>query len=154
MKINRDQITGAVIVLLGVLVFVSISSYKVPFTLSYPGPRALPGLAAVGFVVCGAGIFIKGCMNREGEKPFLDRKGWLKLGISVAALIAYVALMYVIGFLIPTALFLYGISTYYAVGYNTKWWHRVIFAVATTAFLYLMYQVVFGYRLPTGILFG
>ena len=154
MKVNRDQITGALIVLLGVLVFVSISSYKVPFTMSYPGPRALPGLAAVGFVICGAGIFIKGCMNKEGEKPFLDKKGWLKLGISLLALIVYVALMYVVGFIVPTVLFLFGISLYYAKGYNTKWWQHLIFAVAFTAVLFLVYQVLFGYRLPTGIIFG
>ena len=83
--------------------------------MSYPGPRALPGLAAVGFVICGAGIFIKGCMNKEGEKPFLDKKGWLKLGISLLALIVYVALMYVVGFIVPTVLFLFGVSLYYII---------------------------------------
>lgn len=151
MKINRNQITGAVIVLLGVLVFVSISSYKVPFSMSYPGPKALPGLAAIGFVICGAGIFIEGCKEKKDDKPFLSKKGWAKLGISMAALILYVVAMNYLGFWIPTVLLLFGLSTYYAQGYESKWWGRAIFAVVFTVVLYLVYQVVFGYHLPAGI---
>ena len=44
MKIKRDQVAGAVLVILGIIVFVMTNQLSVPFTLSYPGPKALaPG---------------------------------------------------------------------------------------------------------------
>ena len=150
MKVNRDQVTGAFLVLLGVLVFVAISSYRVPLTMAYPGPKALPGLAGVGFVICGAGIFIEGCRAKDA-KPFLSAKGWARLGISVGMLILYVLGMRFLGFWIPTVVFLFACSTYYAVGYQTKVWQRIVFSVAFTVVMFLVYQLAFGYILPTGI---
>ena len=153
MKANRDQVTGAFLVLLGVYVFFSISGYKVPFTMSYPGPRALPGLAAFGFVVCGAGIFLEGCRN-AGQGKFLTPDGWMRLGLSMLILILYVAGMSLIGYWIPTLACLFVISTYYARGYKTTVVQRIIFSAAFAVVIYLIYQIAFGYHLPTGSLFG
>ena len=151
MKVNRDQFTGALIVLLGILVFISISGYRVPFTATYPGPKALPGLAGIGFVICGAGIFLNGCRKAASDaKPFLSKEGWIRLAISLGMLILYVVGMNFLGFWIPTVLFCFACSTYYAVGYKTTLVQRLIFSVAVTVVMYLVYHTAFGYRLPAG----
>lgn len=49
MKIKRDQVAGAVLVILGIIVFVMTNQLSVPFTLSYPGPKALPMIAGSRF---------------------------------------------------------------------------------------------------------
>ncbi|WP_049895979.1 tripartite tricarboxylate transporter TctB family protein [Oribacterium sp. NK2B42] len=150
MKVSRDQITGAVIVALGIFVFAMISTFKVPFTASYPGPKALPGLAAVGFVICGAGIFLEGCKDKE-QKTFLIKEGWIKLIINIAAIALYILAMQFIGFFISTPIYLYCLSTWYAKGYVTKPVSRIIFSAAVTLVIFLAYQVAFGYQLPMGI---
>jgi hypothetical protein len=154
MKLSRDQIVGALIVILGVFVFVMISSFKVPFTLAYPGPKALPGLAAIGFIICGAGIFVEGMKKTEEEKVYLVKAGWIRLGINLLALMAYVLAMKFVGYFIATPIFLYGLCTWYANGYETKLWQRILFAAAVTAVIYLVYVMAFGYQLPAGELFG
>ncbi|SFG77396.1 tripartite tricarboxylate transporter TctB family protein [Oribacterium sp. WCC10] len=150
MKVTRDQITGAVIVALGIFVFVMISSFKVPFKASYPGPKALPGLAAIGFVICGAGIFLEGCRNKV-EKTFLVKEGWIKLIVNIVAIAAYILVMKYLGFFIATPVYLYALSTWYAKGYETKPVTRIIFSLGMTAVIFLAYQIAFGYQLPMGI---
>ncbi len=150
MKVTRDQITGAVIVALGIFVFVMISSFKVPFKASYPGPRALPGLAALGFVICGTGIFWKGCKNKA-EKTFLIKEGWIKLLVNIVAIALYILAMKYLSFFIATPVFLYALSTWYAKDCDTKPVTRIIFSVGITAVIFLAYQIAFGYQLPMGI---
>jgi len=152
MKMNRDQMTGALVFALGIFVFFSIQGYKVPFTAAYPGPMAIPGLAGVGFLICGAGIFIQGC-KKKGGKPFLSLNGWKRLGISIAMLALYILGLTYIGFWPSTVLCLYAFCTYYAKGYETKIWQRILFSVAFTVVVFLVYEVLFGYSLPVGALF-
>ena len=152
MKVNRDQITGALIFALGIFVFFSIQGYKVPFTAAYPGPMAIPGLAGIGFLICGAGIFIQGC-KKKGRKPFLSLNGWKRLGISIAMLALYILGLTYIGFWPSTVLCLYAFCTYYAKGYETKIWQRILFSVAFTVVVFLVYEVLFGYTLPVGAFF-
>ncbi len=150
MKVSRDQITGAVITLLGLFVFIMISTYSVPFRSTYPGPKALPGLAATGFVICGAGIFFEGCKKKE-EKVFLLKEGWIKLIVNIAAIALYIIAMQYLGFFIATPVYLYFLSTWYAKGYVTKPVQRIIFSLGVTAVIFLAYQIAFGYQLPMGI---
>ncbi|OON87883.1 hypothetical protein BXO88_01525 [Oribacterium sp. C9] len=150
MKVSRDQITGTVILLLGLFVFVMISTYSVPFRSTYPGPKALPGLAAVGFVICGAGIFLEGCKKKE-EKVFLVKEGWIKLTVNIGAIALYILAMQYLGFFIATPVYLYSLSSWYAKGYAEKPVHRIVFSAGVTAVIFLAYQMAFGYQLPTGI---
>ena len=150
MKVSRDQITGAIIAALGLVVFAMISTYSVPFRASYPGPKALPGLAAIGFVICGAGIFFEGCKKIE-EKTFLVKEGWIKLIVNIVAIALYILVMKYLGFFIATPIYLYALSTWYAKGYVTKPVSRIIFSAGMTAVIFLAYQIAFGYQLPMGI---
>lgn len=152
MKLSRDQITGAFIVLLGIYICFAISGYSVPFTPEYPGPKALPGLAAFGFIVCGAGIFINGCQKKD-DKVFLTKEGWLKLLVNVVLLAVYILVMKYAGFFIATPIVLFGFSTWYGKGYRTTILSRIIFSVAVTVVVYLAYHVAFGYNLPAGLFF-
>ncbi len=152
MKLSRDQITGAAVVLLGLYVFAAISGYSVPFTASYPGPRALPGLAAIGFVICGTGIFINGCRHHDGT-PFLTKQGWGKLLLNVLLLALYILAMKYFGYSIATPILLFILSTWYAKGYTAKLPARIIFAIAVTIIVYLAYHIAFGYNLPVGEFF-
>lgn len=155
MKIKRDQITGLVLVILGVIVFAMISQFETPFTPSYPGPSLLPGIGAFGLVVCGAGVFVTGCLQKGEDKEFMPKGGWLRMGASFAALCAYVLAMKYVGYLVATPFLLYGLTTYFAKasGMATKLWTRIVFSIVVSVAIWAMYVPLFGMTLPAGLLF-
>ncbi len=155
MKVKRDQITGLVLVILGIVLFVLIGQFKKPLTAEYPGPRLMPGIAALGLVICGLGIFVKGCLQKTPDKPILTGKGVVRMLIAFAALWVYVLALRYVGFLIATPFIVYGLTTYFAKESNveTKWWMRAIFAVGVTLVIWLMYVQLFEMELPIGEIF-
>ncbi len=155
MKVKRDQITGLVLVAVGIVLFIMISQFSKPLTAEYPGPRLMPGIAAFGLVVCGLGIFIKGCMQKEADKKIFTKQGFLRVLISFAALWVYIVAMKYLGFLIATPFLVFGLTTYFAKASKaeTKLWVRIVFSVAVTLVIWLMYVVLFEMELPVGALF-
>lgn len=155
MKIKRDQITGLVLMLAGVILAVMISQFETPFTPEYPGPKLFPGIGAFGLFVCGLGVFISGCRQKDADAIFVTRKGWINIIVSFIALCVYVFAMKYVGFLVASPIILYFLCTYFAKesGIKTRLWVRIVFAIAVTAAIYGMYVPLFGMSLPAGLLF-
>ena len=147
MKIKRDQLTGVLLILAGIFFAVLISQFKTPFTASYPGPALLPGIGVFGLIVCGAGIFVNGCRQKEA--------GWLRVLITFVVLCVYVLAMKYLGYLIVTPFLLYGLTTYFAKasGMNTRLWVRIVFSIVVAVAIWAMYVPLFGMTLPEGLLF-
>ena len=78
----------------------------------------------------------------------------LSYALELLALMADVLAMKFVGYFIATPIFLFCLCTWYAKGYETKFWQRILFAAAVTAVIYLVYVIAFGYQLPAGELFG
>lgn len=155
MKIKRDQITGVLLILTGIFFAVLISQFKTPFTPSYPGPALLPGIGVFGLIVCGAGIFVNGCRQKDADTVFLSKAGWLRVLITFVVLCLYVLAMKYLGYLIVTPFLLYGLTTYFAKasGMNTRLWVRVVFSIVVAVAIWAMYVPLFGMTLPAGLLF-
>ena len=155
MKVKRDQITGLALVVLGIVFMVLISQFKKPLTAEYPGPKLMPGIAALGLIICGLGVFVNGCRQKAADKVILIKAGLLRVVIVFAALCLYIFAMKYLGFLIVTPFLVYGLTTYFAKASKaeTKWWVRVIFAVGVTLVIWLMYVQLFEMELPIGELF-
>ena len=80
MRIKRDQITGAVLILLGAVV---TTTFSTPITAAYPGPRMLPSIAAFGFAVCGLGILVESTLSKKEQKAYMAKAGWVRMGASL-----------------------------------------------------------------------
>lgn len=154
MRLKRDQITGAVLVLLGIVVAVMVSGFRVPFSASYPGPKALPMIAVVGFIVCGAGIFVESTRSQKEEPVFLVKEGWIRVLVSIGLLALYILGMKYVGYLIMTPIICCALTTLYAKGSNSTLKGRLIYTVVLTAVIYIIYVFAFGLGVPTGELFG
>lgn len=154
MKLKRDQITGAVVVLVGIVVLLLVSQFKTPFTLAYPGPKALPTIAAVGFIICGIGVFVESTRSSKEEKTFLVKEGWVRLFKTLILLAVYIFGMKYLGYLIMTPIVCYIITTLYAKGSHSTLKGRLLYTVILTALIYVTYVFMFGMGLPTGELFG
>ena len=155
MKVKRDQITGLALVILGIVMLVLISQFKKPITAEYPGPRMMPGIAAIGMIICGLGIFVNGCRQKTADKTVITKAGMLRVVITFAALCLYILGMQYLGFLIVTPLLVFGLAVYFAKASNVevKIWVCIVFAVAVTAIIWAMYVPLFGMELPVGSLF-
>lgn|GEM_PF-304491 len=155
MKVKRDQITGLVLVIMGIVFFAMISQFKKPITAEYPGPKLMPGIAALGLIICGLGVLINGFRQKQEDKVVLTGKGLLRVVITFAALWVYILGLKYLGFLIVTPILVYGLTTYFAKasGAQTKLWVRIVFALAVTAVIWAMYVPLFGMELPIGELF-
>lgn len=156
MKIKRDQITGLVLIILGIVFAILVSQFKKPFTPEYPGPMLLPGIGVFGLIVCGAGILVNGFRQTAEDKTFVTKTGWIHILVTFAILCVYILGMKYLGFLIVTPFVLFGITTYFSAGsgIKTKLWVNIVFSVVVAVFIWFMYVKLFGMTLPEGILFG
>lgn len=154
MKVKRDQITGAILVLLGGIVAVMVHQFRIPLSASYPGPKALPLIAAAGFIICGTGIFVTSTKSKAEEAVFLVGDGWLRVAASFGLLVIYVLGLKFLGYLISTPIISFLFATFYAKGSNATLKARVLFAAVFTILIYAIYIYAFGLGLPTGELFG
>ena len=153
MKIKRDQITGAILVAMGLVIAFLTSQLKAEMSFAYPGAKFLPYFSAFGLIICGAGIFIEGMLQKKQDEVFLTRAGIQRAATTFGILVAYVVLMNYTGFLVATPLMLYATSTLFARGEKTAAWQRILFAVVATAIVYILYAKFFGVRMPQSILF-
>ena len=154
MKGKRDQITGVVLVILGIVVFLMTTTFSIPITPSYPGPRMLPDIAAFGFVICGSGIFIESVVNKKEGITYLTKEGWFRAGNVFLIIIAYIAGMLAVGYFITTPVIIYIMTTLFAKGSSSTRKGRILFSIITSVIIYLIYVFVFGLTLPSGLLFG
>jgi hypothetical protein len=114
---------------------------------SLTGPKSgfMPIIAGVGALVLSAINFYKVARTkRTAGQPALDRAGFLKLAIFVAALIVYLSSLKYIGFFPATFIvlfFLIKLST-------NKWWMPLIVSLSVTAAFYLVFAVLLGIQFP------
>ena len=155
MKLRRDQIAGAALVLIGIVFAFLTSQFEKPFTPEYPGPKMLPAIAVFGLVVCGAGVFMNGCRQKNADKIFVDMAGFIRIVATFAILCVYVLAMKYVGFLIASPIILYVLTTYFSKASKlpTKLWARILFSLAVSIIIYAMYVPLFGMTLPSGLLF-
>ncbi|QQO08509.1 tripartite tricarboxylate transporter TctB family protein [Breznakiella homolactica] len=153
MLVKRDQITGAVLVLVGVFFFILVNQFSVDIRPDYPGPKMFPLISVFGFIICGTGIFLQSTLSKKEEKKFVLKEGWIRIGISFGLLILYVFIMKYLGYLITTPFVLFALCTVYSKGFVSKLVPRIIFAIAFTLISYVIYVYAFGLRMPGGVLF-
>ena len=147
---RRDQVTGAISIVLGVLVAIATIQMPASGMRNDVGPKVFPAICAAGLILCGIGVMLK----KNGKQS----RGYTKRELGRLALISLVVLVYVIlmdfvGFLIPTALVLYILSTMFAEKLSIPRWKRALFSVVVTAAIYLMFVKLMALQLPGGRLF-
>ncbi len=105
--------------------------------------------------VCGLRlILVNGTMSKKEEKVYMVKAGWIRIGITLAVIAAYIAAMTAVGYLIATPVILYILTTMFARGSQTSLKGRIIFSVAVAVIIYVIYVFAFGLTLPGGMLFG
>jgi len=115
-------------------------------SLTSPKSGFMPIIAGVGALVLSAINLYKVVRTKRtaDDHPLLDRVGFFKLAIFVAALIGYLASLKYIGFFPATFIvlfFLIKLST-------SKWWMPLIVSLSVTTAFYLVFSLLLGIQFP------
>jgi hypothetical protein len=125
-----------------------------------PGPRAMPItislLLIAGGLVQTAVTWLPRIWSREAP-PANDRvreangtrRGLLNVCVLIGSLLGFLALVQLVGFLASTFLFAFFLTWWL----EARWWHALLFAVALTLVIDVLFVHMFEVALPSG-LFG
>jgi len=151
-KKKRDVIAS--LVCLGVGGAFSLGSLKYGKIQSgFPSPTFFPFMG--GLILMG--LSLKELLNtllrheeREGDRErFFPQKDSLRrLTLAISALVGYVLLLEVLGFLVTSFLFMVPLLRFIE---PQKWKTIVVTAFLTSALSYVLFQVLLNLRLPRGI---
>jgi putative tricarboxylic transport membrane protein len=149
-----DGILGTAFAALGVAVGIHVRSFpEIPG--HFYGPGLFPGLIAIGLLVCGAALVVRGVRSKQGAAFALDPGVWranprnaLSGVFVLVAILVFAFFGETIGFQIPTFATLAGFYLWLGRGPVRA------FAVALglTIALDLLFRVLLRVPVPTGVL--
>ena len=148
---HRDRIVGVLTTILGAAVAYMTSQLAGTNMPGDPGPKVFPYICAGILLVCGLILTIR---KPAGEaKPFLNGKEEVKRFISIILVIAaYIVLMWLFGFLVPTLLVGCLLCFMFAEGKNIPKWQPIVYSIIVTGALYVAFVYMLKLRLPVGTL--
>lgn len=151
MRLSRNQITGILLAIFGVIVLIMVSQFQTEMTASYPGPKLLPLIAAVGLIGLGLGIFFE---KDEKDKVKINPEILKRLGILFGLTILYLIGLKYLGFLLSSPIYVFLVTIMFTKATTennkSKIWHLVIFSIVITLVVYFLYTQAFSLRLPRG----
>lgn len=146
---NNDQLSGAVWFGLGLAVCLGSLQYKLG-TPAAPGTGFMPFLT--GLAICffsGIGLIQATLRKRRGEgwSPVLQGVFWKNAMIILVSLLAYALLLFPLGFVITTTLF---IAFLLRAIVPQRWSVVIACSILTAAASYLIFEVWLKAQLPKG----
>jgi len=150
MRVN-DAIVGACLIALAIAILVHIQGYPLIPGQNY-GPALFPGVIAVGFIVTGAILFVRGVRQRA---PLIVLGEWLRrptlvtnfLAVCVA-LVFYVAAADALGFIVVSIVFLAALFLKFGVRVAVA----LPVAIVSTLVIHTLFYKVLRVPLPWGVL--
>jgi putative tricarboxylic transport membrane protein len=147
--LNNDQLSGAVWFGLGLAVCLGSLQYKLG-TPAAPGTGFMPFLT--GLAICffsGIGLIHATLRKRRGEgwSPVLQGVFWKNAMIILVSLLAYALLLFPLGFVITTTLF---IAFLLRAIVPQRWSVVIVCSILTAAASYLIFEVWLKAQLPRG----
>lgn len=142
---RADRIAAAALLGLALATALEARTFRVAFLTDPIGPRALPWLAAA--LLALGGILLWRRPDPDGFWPTWP--GALRVGTTVAASLAYAALLQPIGFIAATAL----LVALLARMFGGRLLPSALAGLLLAAGLYTLFALVLGVPLPIGALF-
>jgi putative tricarboxylic transport membrane protein len=159
---NKDVLTGAFFVVLGIVIYVLTYDIK-DFVTTSAGAAFLPTVCAVLFVVLGAVLVLEGrrtVLATSANVP--DRadpsstgpasNGLRAVVLTVALMAAYIGLLDSIGFVITTILYIFCQTLILARGRKSNYLMFAAVAVAMSIATYVVFVRIFQVMIPSGLL--
>jgi hypothetical protein len=149
---SKNKVIGLVSLLLGILALIGtfmIKVAKMAVSMGDPGPKVFPSVAGVLLVICGIGLLVR---REENEPVFMTKSQWMRLLALFLVFVGYVVLLYFIGFVGATTILLFVMMTMFSGAEKLSIPVRLVYAIAVTAVIYLLFAVMLKTNVPKGIL--
>lgn len=148
--LNPTRISGLVVSVLSAAALIMARGFDSSsmMTNDILGPAAWPSFLSAGMLILGLILVVfgdkttKGSDTEENDSPSETHPK--QLIVTVLAMVAYVALFEVLGFLLVTPVFIFGMTLYY----GGKLRLAAVYAVVFTVILYFLFKVMLGILLP------
>jgi len=151
MKINNDQASSAVGLLIGALIVIHSFVYEIG-SMSAPGVGFMPLLAGMGiilFTLIGLGKASVQSLKGIWWDPLWKGMKWERIVIALFALFLYALLLKILGFILTTILF---IGFLLRVLEHQRWRVAITWAVLSALSFYVVFEVWLKSQLPAGVL--
>lgn len=160
----EDVFTGVFLLVVSVIMFFTSFSFEA-LTTSLVGPAFMPQIIAIFMAIFSVIIAVSGFKkskdaNQENTLPkqeeeeliITEKRSYKPVLASLGLMIAYVALMPYIGFLIMTVVYIFLQMLLLSHVTHRKIWLFLLVSIITSAAIYYLFRNVFYVMLPTGIL--
>lgn len=153
---HSDLVAAAALLLAG-LAALWWSAYWPMGTLRLLGPGAMPALASLLIVIPMAVLLARKLMQPRVPAEIVEHDngaagGWLRIAVSVAALLVYAAALRPVGFLAATVVLMMGL--YALVAPRRKLRSALIAGVPVAVATYVLFDLVLRVPLPGGTVWG
>jgi len=147
---NTDRPLGAGLLALGVAGIAIASQISVRTFNDDPGPKLFPIFACTILVICGLGLLL----TRPTEQGRRMDPAALVRGLTMAGLMLFYALaLWLVGFYVASVTAVFGFYWIIAGSERRVWWRGLIYALAVTGGVHLLFKTALNAYLPQGILF-
>ncbi|MDO4961684.1 MAG: tripartite tricarboxylate transporter TctB family protein [Eubacteriales bacterium] len=150
---KKDRVTGLIALVLGIIVMVMTIQLPKSTMRGDIGPKVFPGICAAIFIITGLYLIIKNESAQKGTDPY-TAEALRRFALIGGVVLVYIIALNLIGFLVPTFVVLFVISTLFADGKDVALYKRLIFAGIVTAVIFAAFTKVMALPLPEGILLG
>ncbi|MBU2936752.1 MULTISPECIES: tripartite tricarboxylate transporter TctB family protein [Pacificibacter] len=151
-SLNFNVVCGIGFIIAGIVIWV-ITPHQVEKALVLFGdpstgldPHLFPRIVGMAFVCLGLWYLVKaGFMTEKNLFRELDREAFINTTVSLAAFTAFAVLMTVLGFVVSSALLIFGLSTFYG---NRTYWLGLLVALAMPLAIFNLFTRVMQVFLP------
>jgi hypothetical protein len=145
---KADIKAGIFMILFGVFVFWYSSRYA-EVVINIYGPNFFPQFLSIVICICGVILIVHAKRGKAPEKEEkIDRKGFVRMAVSIGICIGYLLLMQVVGFAIGSFVFLFVMMTFLRQQGVTK---RIVSSIAASMLVWAIFRYFLVIPLPTGL---
>ena len=151
-KLNRTYVMGIVFLLLAVFIFIQTGQIPERLVSNEPGPKFFPYISAAGIAIFAilSMIFDGKKEAEEGAKPYLDKDGWIRMGVIMAEAGIFCLAMHFIGFWIASMLGTFMFTWTLKRDKKGNLIFAIVFAIALGTICYFGFTRGFHIPLPSG----
>jgi len=147
---------SCVLLIIGIAFLIGTLNINDPGLQNDPGPKLAPLAGGAGLVFCSLILLFqdikKSSMRKSNEPEEPSKKNVRNTLFLTLCIIGYCIFLYLLGFLIATP-FLIFFSMGFISADTPKIVPRIIFSIATTGIIFLVFEAFLHVMLPSGILF-
>ena len=157
-KFNTTYLMGIVCLLFAAWIAWQTSSIPNKLVSNEPGPKMFPYISAAGIAVMSVlSMIFDGKKENEAKeagqaKPYLDKKGWMRMGLILVECLLFAVFMNLIGFWITAMIGMFVFVMTLKSGKKVNLIFAIVLCVALSSLCYFGFTRGFQIPLPSGTL--